>query len=201
MADAAHWDDRYETSGSEQVSWYQPTPTTSIELLTAAGVTADTSVLDVGGGASTLVDHLLAAGHTDLTVLDLSTVALAVARDRLGDPAAVSWIAHDLLAWQPTRRWDAWHDRAVLHFLIDDHDRAAYVELLRRSLHPGGVFVIGAFAQDGPTHCSGLPVRRYGPGDLAALVGDADVIVEHSEIHRTPNNSDQHFNWIAARMQ
>ena len=200
MADAAHWDDRYEAVGADQVSWYQQRPTASIELLEAAGVTADSSLIDIGGGASMLVDHLLAAGHADLTVLDLSTAALDVARDRLGDPAAVSWVAHDLLTWQPTRRWDAWHDRAVLHFLTDDEDRAAYVDLLRRSLNPGGVFVIGAFAEDGPTHCSGLPVRRYAPGALAALLGDVEVIEERRETHHTPADAEQHFNWIAGRI-
>ena len=201
MADPAHWNDRYRSTGSQAVSWFEERPTASLELLTALGVGPAQSVIDVGGGASTLVDHLLREGHLDLTVLDLSAVALAAARDRLGDPGAVTWIEADLLTWQPTRRWDAWHDRAVLHFLVDDDDRASYRALLGRSLAPGGAFVIGTFAEDGPTHCSALPVRRYTPEDLVDLLGDIEIVEQRRHIHRTPSGADQPFNWIAGRLR
>jgi len=123
---ASHWDQRYG-AGPTAVSWYQPNASLSVELMDTVGRTQRTSVLDVGGGASTLVDDLLARGQRDVTVLDVSAVALNAARDRLGDPPTVTWITHDLLTWSPRRRWDLWHDRAVLHFLVDDHDREAYV--------------------------------------------------------------------------
>lgn len=197
----AHWNRRYEAVGAEAVSWYEDNPTMSLEMLAAAGVRADRSVIDVGGGASLLVDRLLEAGHHDVTVLDLSSVALDTARRRLHDPAEVTWIEADLLDWRPARRWDAWHDRAVLHFLVDDADVAIYVETLRRALAPGGVFVIGTFAEDGPTQCSGLPVRRYRPVDLRALLDDVDVIAERRHVHRTPGDADQPFNWVAGRLR
>jgi SAM-dependent methyltransferase len=146
-----------------------------------------------------LVDHLLARGHTDVAVLDLSAVALAEARSRVG--SAATWIDDDLLTWEPRRRWDVWHDRAVLHFLTHDADRAKYVQQLRRSLVPGGAFVIGVFAQDGPTQCSALPVRRYSEPDLVALLGDVDVVAQRRVVHRTPGGADQPFNWIAGRLR
>src|SRR4029453_9516489 len=148
---------------------------TSVDLMDAVGRTRDSAILDLGGGASRLVDDLLADGQRDVTVLDVSASALDIARRRLGDPPEVTWIVADLLGWTPPRRWDLWHDRAVLHFLVEDEDRAAYVALMRQALRPGGAFVIGTFADDGPTHCSGLPVRRYPPADLADVLGDVTL--------------------------
>jgi SAM-dependent methyltransferase len=136
--------------------------------------------------------------------VDLSTVALDTARHRLGDPPEVTWVQADLLAWEPPRRWDLWHDRAVLHFLTDDADRAAYVRLMRRSLAPGGGFVIGTFATDGPTHCSGLPVQRSDSDDLVGLLGEVgaiDVVASRREVHRTPGDAEQPFTWIAGRLR
>jgi SAM-dependent methyltransferase len=200
VGDREHWDDRYETIGAESVSWHQDRPAVSLELLDALGVQPDESLIDVGGGASNLVDHLLAAGHHDVGVLDLSVVALDVARTRIGDPPAVTWIVQDLLSWQPERTWDVWHDRAVLHFLLDDDDRRRYAQTMRAAVRPGGAIVIGAFAEDGPTECSALPVRRHRPEDLVALVGDCEVVVQRREVHRTPSGAQQPFNWIAARL-
>ena len=198
---ASRWDDRYEMSGPTGVSWYEPHAGVSVDLMDAVGRTERTSVLDVGGGASTLVDDLLDQGQQDVTVLDVSAVALDVARRRLGDPPEVSWIAHDLLTWAPSRRWDLWHDRAVLHFLVDDTDRQTYVAQLRHSVRAEGAFVIGTFAEDGPTHCSGLPVRRYGTEDLVDLLGDVEVIDRRRAVHRTPSGIDQPFTWIAGRLR
>jgi SAM-dependent methyltransferase len=200
MDRAAHWDSRYRTVGAHAVSWYQPRPTTSLELFAALDVGEEAAVVDVGGGASTLVDHLLAAGHRDVTVLDVSAAALQSARARVGTNAPVEWIATDLLAWRPTRRWDVWHDRAVLHFLVDDDDRAAYASVLRRAVVPGGAFVIGAFAEDGPTECSALPVHRYSSDELAAFVGDAEIVARRRELHHTPSGSVQPFTWVAGRL-
>ena len=200
MGSAEHWNDRYRTVGVSAVSWHEPRPVLSLELLDLLGVTPEHSVIDIGGGASTLVDHLLDRGHRDVAVLDVSSVAIAAARGRLADPDAVTWIEHDLLTWEPPRRWSVWHDRAVLHFLIDEEDQAAYTGLLRRTIEPGGAFVIGAFAEDGPTHCSALPVRRYPAEELAALVGDTKVVQQRRYVHRTPGGADQPFNWIAGRL-
>lgn len=199
MADAAHWDERYRSVGSTEVSWFEPEPTVSLELLDALGVTPDRSVIDVGGGASTLVDRLVARGHDDLAVLDISTAALDEARGRNGDPDAVTWITADLLAWEPPRRWDVWHDRAVLHFLTTDAQRGTYADVMAAALDPSGVFVLGAFASDGPTHCSGLEVRRQSFDDLAELAGDAEVVAARRHVHRTPSGGEQPFNWIAGR--
>jgi len=199
--DGTHWNVRYDTVGVESVSWYESDPATSMELLRSLRVGPDQSVIDIGGGASTFVDHLVANGHGDIAVLDLSSVALATARARIGDVATVEWIEADLLTWRPTRTWDAWHDRAVLHFLVDDDARAAYQVLLRRTVPPGGAFVIGTFAEDGPTECSSLPVRRYSFDDLADVLGDVEVVVRRRQVHETPGGVDQPFNWIAGRLR
>jgi len=200
VGDPLHWDDRYRSIGARGVSWFEDRPTTSLELLDAVGALPAQSVIDVGGGASNLVDALLAAGCPDITVLDLSAEALATARDRVTDDSRVTWKQADLLDWEPGRRWDIWHDRAVLHFLVLDDDRAMYLDRLRRSLAPKGAFVIGAFAEDGPTECSGLPVQRYGPDDLLRLLGDVEIIEQQRHVHTTPAGIAQPFNWIAGRL-
>ncbi|QYG93231.1 class I SAM-dependent methyltransferase [Iamia sp. SCSIO 61187] len=201
---SVHWDERYRSSGAEGVSWYQAVPVVSLELIDALSTSPAAAVVDVGGGASVLVDHLIARGHGDVTVVDVSPVALATTRARLGHAHGVSLVQADLLAWDPPRRWDLWHDRAVLHFLTDDADRAAYVRLMRRSLPPGGAFVIGTFAPDGPTHCSGLPVRRHDGDDVVELLGGpaaVDVVAARREVHHTPGDADQPFTWVAGRLR
>lgn len=202
----AHWDDRYRTIGTRDVSWFQSRPSVSLGLLDELAVGTDDSVIDVGGGASVLVDALVDRGHRDVTVLDLSAHALDVARARLDAPDAVEWIATDLLVWRPGRRRDVWHDRAVAHFLTGEADRSTYRDVLRATLAPGGAFVIGTFAEDGPTECSGLPVQRFMPDELVDLVTRPDettaveVVATHREVHRTPNGHAQPFNWIAGRL-
>ena len=195
-----YWDGRYAAIGESSVSWFEETPTVSLDLFDELGVTPQDSVIDIGGGASRLVDHLLQRGHRDITVLDVSSVALSDARQRLADPTGVEWISQDLLTWEPSRTWSVWHDRAVLHFLVDDEDRSSYMRLLRRTLIPGGAFVVGVFAEDGPTECSGLSVRRSTPGELVELIGDAEVVAELRHVHRTPSGIDQAFNWLAGRL-
>jgi SAM-dependent methyltransferase len=201
MAGAEHWNERYRSVGTTAVSWYESTPAVSFELFDLLGITTGESVIDVGGGASVLVDHLVGRGHTDLAVLDLSKVALDEARARLGNDGAVRWIEADLLEWEPPRQWDVWHDRAVLHFLVSDDDRATYVEVLRRTVAPGGAFVIGTFAEDGPTECSLLPVRRQSARELIELLGDVEVIDQRRETHHTPGGADQVFTWVAGRLR
>ena len=198
MTGEEYWDERYRTPPG-QLSWYQDEPATDLALLDALAIDPSESVIDVGGGVSTLVDQLSARGHADLAVLDLSERALAVSRARVGDATGVTWIHHDLLTWTPLRRWDVWHDRAVLHFLLDDADRARYVDVFRRAVVPGGAIVIGTFAEDGPTQCSGLPVRRSSGADLVELLGDVEVVTERRDVHVTPSGVEQPFTWIAGR--
>jgi hypothetical protein len=194
---APRWDDIYRLSGGLTNSWYTPEPAHGLGLIAHLGLPVEAAVVDVGGGAGNLVDGLLAAGFTDLTVLDLSVTALDIARHRLG-PAGdrVTWVAHDLLTWRPPRTYDLWHDRALLHFLLDEADRRRYLAVLRAATREGSRVVLATFAPDGPTTCSGSPVRRYGPADLAAFLGP-DFVPETAalQVHVTPAGHEQPFTW------
>lgn len=196
-----HWDAAYRDRGVTGVSWFQPAPAVSLELLDALGVDAGTPVVDVGGGASLLVDRLVGKGFEDVSVLDVSEVALGRARRRLGSTATVTWVHDDVLRWRPDRRYGAWHDRALLHFLTDEEDRAAYRGVLRAALLPGAAVVVATFAEDGPGYCSGFPVARYGPSDLALTLGPGfEMLSTRREEHMTPDGVMQPFTWIAGRM-
>lgn len=196
---AAHWDSVYQRNWTDSVSWYQPEPVESLELVDVLGIAGDAGVIDVGGGASVLVDALLRRGFTDLTVLDISHAALQVSRDRVGTDAPVTWIAHDLLTWEPKRHYDLWHDRAVFHFL-SGAEVEVYRDLVHRSVARGGAVVMATFAPDGPEWCSGLPVTRYSANQLIAFLGGHFTVVdERREVHTTPGGVAQPFTWIAAR--
>ncbi|MFA7429878.1 MAG: methyltransferase domain-containing protein [Rhodospirillaceae bacterium] len=190
-----HWQTVYSTKSDTAVSWFQERPETSLELVTAGGLPLDARIIDVGGGASRLVDALLDAGYSALTVLDIAPAALDAARARLGARAdAVQWVAADITAWSPTTPFDAWHDRAVFHFLTDAADRAAYRAALTAGIRRGGRVIIGTFAPDGPEKCSGLPVMRYTPELLAAELGDNFALLDaRQEDHATPSGAIQHF--------
>lgn len=196
----AHWDAAY-AKGADRVSWAQEHARPSLALIDELAVPADAAIIDVGGGASPLAADLVERGFRDVTVLDLSPLALATARERLGDRAdAVSWLCADLRAWSPPRSYGLWHDRAVLHFLTDPADRAHYAETVARAVEPGGHAIIAGFAPDGPEQCSGLPVQRATAEDLAALLGDAFVpVAMRREEHTTPSGNVQPFAWLAAR--
>ncbi|MDT3442622.1 class I SAM-dependent methyltransferase [Pseudofrankia sp. BMG5.37] len=197
MTQRAHWDDVYGRMVVTEVSWFQQEPASSLALVEAAGTGPRDAIVDVGAGASVLVDRLLDAGHTDVTVLDVAADALAETRSRFGPRAAdVHWLTVDLLAWQPRRRYRLWHDRAVFHFLTDPADRDRYRAVLRQALAPGGHAVIGTFAADGPTACSGLPTARYSTDELAAQFPDLHVVHTSREEHRTPNGRVQPFTWL-----
>ncbi len=173
----------------------------SLRMMRSAGVRTGDGVIDVGGGAAPLVDELLGQGFTDLTVLDVSRVGMSYAQRRLGDTARrVTWVVADVLTWRPPRRYDLWHDRAVFHFLTDADDQRRYVDTLRAAVAPGGHLVIGTFAADGPTRCSGLAVARYGPEGLGERLGPGiTVIAADREEHRTPSGTVQPFTWVLAR--
>lgn len=196
-----HWDDAFGTRGPDDVSWFEPEPRTSLELIDALGVPPAAAVVDVGAGAALLVDRLVERGFSDLTVVDISAVALERVRERLPETAPVELLHADLLTWRPRRRFDLWHDRAVLHFLVDDDLRDVYVDVLRAALEPAGAVVIAAFAPDAPDRCSGLPVRRHSVEDLAALLGAGfELVEERREEHVTPRGAVQPLTWVAGRL-
>ena len=199
---ASHWDDAY-AAGETTRSWFQQHPGMSLRMFDAAGVQADASVIDVGGGASPLAGALLARGFRDVTVLDISAAGMQYARRRLGPQAAqVHWLTADVRTWQPPRRYAVWHDRAVFHFLISAEDRAQYLGVLEHATEPDAVAVFGCFAPDGPQYCSGLPVARYGAQDLAGELGSRwTLIAQDREEHRTPAGATQPFTWAALRRQ
>jgi ubiquinone/menaquinone biosynthesis C-methylase UbiE len=196
MSEQDHWDSVYKTKAAQQVSWFQEHATLSLEIIRSTGAGHGARIVDVGGGASTLVDDLLADGYRDITVLDLSAAALEVARQRLGSAgAAVRWVAGDIRHLElPSPSYDIWHDRAVFHFLTDPDDRQAYVRQVMRAVKPGGHVIVATFAPDGPAQCSGLPVTRYDHAQLHGEFGPAfELIDKASEVHETPWGSMQHF--------
>ncbi len=198
---AAHWEKVYSTKGEAEVSWFQDRPEPSLELITLVGAGADTAIVDIGGGASRLVDALLQKGIRNVTVLDLSAEALKVARSRLGPAAeSVRWIVGDATEWEPPEDYDIWHDRAAFHFLTEDAQRRAYLDRLSRSVRIGGHVIMGTFALDGPERCSGLPVERHSAETLAALLGDGFMLVDHRRHdHATPWGTTQAFQYSTFR--
>ncbi|MCK1476553.1 class I SAM-dependent methyltransferase [Bradyrhizobium sp. 197] len=192
---STHWDNVYATKGEAEVSWFQNTPTTSIAMIRAANPEREAAILDIGGGASRLVDALLQDGYRDVAVLDISANALDAARKRIGAAASmVDWIVADATTWRPAKTYDLWHDRAAFHFLTESRDRTAYIERLRSAVAPGGHVIIATFALGGPEKCSGLPVQRHDSASLAAELGPAFELVEtRNEAHHTPWNSTQAF--------
>lgn len=197
-----HWKTIYREKNADTMSWFRPHLDISLRLLEQAGLGVQSRVIDIGGGASTLVDDLLDRGITHVTVLDVSEVALDVARRRLGKRAnQVEWLVADITqARLPLAGFDFWHDRAVLHFLIEKSATDAYVRCASTTLREGGHAVIGGFASDGPEMCSGLPVARRDPADIAALFGaDFEMIGEAREMHPTPQGPPQSFAYALLR--
>jgi trans-aconitate methyltransferase len=196
-----HWNRIYRERKPEGVSWFQEEPAKSLELVRFTGVSKDSAIIDVGGGASVLADRLLDSGFTNLTVLDISAEALSFARKRLGEKASrVRWIEADITQFKSVIQYDLWHDRAVFHFLTEAADREKYVSLLQQSLHPGGYLVLAAFALDGPDKCSGLSVRRYDSALIRSELGSEFTLVrEDAESHMTPSNKEQEFRYFVFR--
>ena len=201
MSTQGHWQDVYARKPADEVSWYQSVPTRSLEWIRGAAPDPGSSILDVGAGASTLVDHLLAAGYRDVGVLDLAPSALAAVRDRLGERAAdVEWFTGDVTEFVAPHPFDVWHDRAVLHFLVDPDQRRRYAEVLRRTLRPGGHALIAAFAHGGPERCSGLEVVQYDCDEMAALLGPGfECVRDEQELHFTPGGAEQRFQYCLFR--
>ena len=199
---AAHWDAAY-AQGDDTRSWFENHPGMSLRMLGAAGVLTADAVIDVGGGASPLTRALLDRGFRDLTVLDISAAGIRHARDRLGPRAdQVHWLTADVLSWHPRRRYHAWHDRAVYHFLTIEEHRQQYLRTLNTATVPGAIAVFGCFAPDGPQQCSGLPVARYSAAQLARQIGAEWLLISQArKEHITPAGTIQPFTWVALRRQ
>lgn len=191
----AHWQNVYQTKDEQAVSWYQERPDVSLDLIHATGVDANASIVDIGGGASRLVDALISEGFKTVAVLDLSEKALETSKARLGAKTAqVERIVADVTSWEPPQTYDVWHDRAAFHFLTDPKDRAAYIERVLKAVRVGGHVIIGTFAPDGPERCSGLPVIRHDAATLGLLLGPSFALAEtRRHDHQTPSGVIQKF--------
>lgn len=191
-----HWEKVYGTKSATEVSWFQEHADVSLKLIQDSNPQSTASIIDVGGGASVLVDDLLTHGYQDVTVLDLSGAAITTAKSRLGEAAGrVKWIEANILdVVLPKAAYDVWHDRAVFHFLTSDQDRNTYVEQVLHAVKPGGLVVVATFAEDGPTECSGLPVMRYSAAQLHSEFGEPFILLGHQkESHHTPGGKEQKF--------
>jgi SAM-dependent methyltransferase len=197
----SHWENVYATKGEDEVSWFQENPAPSLALLDRLGVDRASPIIDVGGGASRLVDRLLEKGFRNLTVLDLSESALNASRARIGpDSDRVTWVPADVTRWETEETFALWHDRAAFHFLTEAQDRAAYISRLHRFVRRGGYAIIATFAPDGPERCSGLPILRYDSASLAAAIGEAFTLVStEPDAHVTPWGSEQRFQFSVFR--
>lgn len=193
----AHWEHVFDAKNEAEVSWFQERPTTSLDFIGRTGAGRRSKIVDVGGGASRLVDALLDAGHQDVTVLDIAAAALEKVQARLGERGQrVEWIVSDVAQWHPEPAFDVWHDRAVFHFMVQAEDREGYLRALRRALKPGGHAILASFASNGPERCSGLPVQRYEPETLAKVLGDDFRRLESThEEHVTPGGKVQAFQY------
>jgi len=196
MQRKVHWERVYSTRMAEKLGWYKPQLDTSIAWLESLGLAKSARIIDVGGGASTLVDDLIDAGYESLTVLDIADSALAVSKKRLGRQSElVMWLSGDITSYRlPAAHFDLWHDRAVFHFLTNSAEQQAYLDNLLTSLRPGGYVIIGVFAPEAPPKCSGLPVVRYSHEELADRLGPAFELQRHQkELHVTPGGVEQMY--------
>jgi SAM-dependent methyltransferase len=200
MSKKEHWDNIYSTKSLEEVSWHQPIPKISLDFILSLGLAKDSPIIDVGGGDSFLVDSLLNEGYTDLTVLDISKVAIERAKIRLAKNAnKINWIVSDIINFFPERKYSIWHDRAVFHFLRKEKEINFYLKSLNSGTATDGRLVLGTFAENGPTRCCALDVKRYSFNDLERKIGDKFHIEKMiNSIHQTPFKTEQSFNFVQA---
>jgi len=200
----SHWDSIYAGKKPDEVSWYQTHLEKSLQLIMATGAGKSAPIIDLGGGASTLVDDLLAAGYTNLTVLDISAAAIRAAQERLGENGKrVNWLVADVTQVSlPPAHFDIWHDRAVFHFLTDAEDRRRYVRTVDQAVRPGGHVIVATFGPRGPLKCSGLDIVRYTPEQLhEQFGGDYELHCSITEDHVTPAGKHQDFLYCHFRKQ
>ena len=197
----AHWNKIYKTKNTEQVSWYQAVPVTSLNFVKQYNLPMSARIIDIGGGDSFFVDHLLDLGYRDITVLDISENAIGKAKQRLGEQAnKVQWIIADAVEFNPLEKYDVWHDRAAFHFLTDDKDIEKYIEIVSSNIFPAGYLVIGTFSDKGPEKCSGLNIKHYSEGTMTELLKGHFEKRECTQIdHQTPSGSIQHFIFCSFR--
>lgn len=199
-----HWETVYQTKAPDAVSWYSPHLETSLALIGRAVSDKSASVIDVGGGESTLVDDLLAQGYQDISILDISKTAIEVAKSRLGQRSAeVHWLVADIIEVQlPRHHYDVWHDRAVFHFLTQPEQRAAYVRQVANAVKPGGHVTVATFGINGPEKCSGLDVVRYDADSLHNQFGTKFNLIEsRQENHQTPFGTTQQFLYCFCKLE
>ncbi|AKH19957.1 class I SAM-dependent methyltransferase [Sedimenticola thiotaurini] len=197
----AHWEHLYQSRDADKMSWFQPAPARSLELIAQCHLAPEETIIDVGGGASRLVDHLIEAGYRSITVLDIAGAALDLARARLGDRASqVDWLEADATDFQLPHQVHLWHDRAVFHFLIQAEERHRYLANVKKTLLPGGHLIIAAFAPEGPKQCSGLDIVQYDSRKISAELGHAFKLQQtRQETHQTPDGTEQQFNYFLLR--
>lgn len=193
-----HWQSAYASKQADCHSWYQAAPEQSLGWIAKTDVAKTDPIIDVGAGASCLVDSLLGNGFTDLTALDLSERALSVSKARLGAASeGIEWICDDVRHFEPARRYRLWHDRACLHFMREETDRSAYIETLLKALEPGGHLIIAAFSKNGPKRCSGLDIIQYDDEAIQLLFGEHFQLMDQAlETHHTPTGGEQSFAWF-----
>jgi 2-polyprenyl-3-methyl-5-hydroxy-6-metoxy-1,4-benzoquinol methylase len=197
----AHWNNIYKIKNTDQVSWYQATPVTSLNFVKQFNLSMSARIIDIGGGDSFFVDHLLDMGYRDITVLDISEKAIGKAKQRTGEQAnKVKWIIADAVEFNPLEKYDFWHDRAAFHFLTDDKDIEKYVEIVSTNIIPAGYLVIGTFSDKGPEKCSGLNIKQYSERTMTELLKVHFEKLECMQIdHNTPSGSIQHFIFCSFR--
>lgn len=192
-----HWENIYNTTELDSVSWFQPTPQTSLDLIKGTGVDKNAAIIDIGGGDSFLVDHLLEAGFTNVTVLDISEKAIERAKQRLADKASyVDWIVSDITEFEAEEEYDVWHDRAAFHFLTSDEDINQYKKVLQSSTKEGSSIIIGTFSDSGPLKCSGINIKQYSEGEFLKTFNDILYLKTLVNVdHPTPFDTIQNFNF------
>lgn len=190
-----HWENIYETKPLSEVSWFQPTPETSLNFFKEYKIPTTAKIIDIGGGDSLLVDFLLDLGYQNITVLDISEAALNRAKKRLGNKAnQVKWIVADVTTFEPAEKYDFWHDRAAFHFLTNEDEVKHYVETVRNSITPNGILVIGTFSEQGPKKCSGIDIKQYSANTLIKLFSsEFEKLNCFTVEHQTPFNTIQQF--------
>jgi len=196
-----HWENIYQTKQPDEVSWFQPTPTTSLDFIKYFDIPETAKIIDIGGGDSMLVDHLLDLGYDDITVLDISMAALDRAKIRLGERAKkIKWIVQDAATFVPKEKYDFWHDRAAFHFLTDEQEIGSYINAAKNGISNGGILVIGAFSEQGAKKCSGIDIKQYSEESMSVRLKEYFEKVRCITVdHTTPFNTVQNFIFCSFR--
>ncbi len=196
-----HWEDIYQTKQLNEVSWFQPKPETSLDFFKQFNVPTTAKVIDIGGGDSFLVDHLIELGYQDITVLDISKAALDRAKKRLGSRASqVNWIVADVATFKPTEKYDFWHDRAAFHFLTQKKEITSYLETIQKHIKSSGILILGTFSDQGPKKCSGIEIKQYSETTMTEKLKMFFEKIQCITVdHKTPSGTSQNFIFCSFR--